>query len=52
MLDDSVVPISQSEAYLRRDPTAQLRRVAGGHFEHLDPRTEAIGALREALATL
>lgn len=51
-VDDGIVPLSQSEAYLRRDPEARLVRVAGGHFEHLDPATEAIAALREALATL
>lgn len=51
-VDDAVVPLSQSEAYLRRDPAARLVRVAGGHFEHLDPRTEAVEALRTALAGL
>jgi acetyl esterase/lipase len=49
---DDVVPISQSERYAALDPTARLVRVAGGHFEHLDPTTPAVAALREALADL
>lgn len=46
---DALVPISQSEAYVAADPTAVLERVAGDHFAHLDPTSEAIAALLGAL---
>ncbi len=49
---DDLVPISQSERYVAKDPQARLVRVPGGHFEHLDPTSAAIAALRDALATL
>lgn len=50
--DDDIVPISQSEDYVAASPSTQLVRVPGGHFEHLDPSTEAVAQLRKALATL
>jgi len=50
---DDRVPISQSEGYVRAAVAAgddsRLLRVSGGHFEHLDPRSVAGAALREAL---
>ena len=53
---DDVVPISQSEAYVAAATAAgddaTLVRVPGGHFEHLDPATPDLDALREALARL
>ncbi len=52
-VDDEIVPISQSERYLAAalavGAAARLVRVPGGHFEHLDPRSEAVAALRTAL---
>lgn len=51
-VDDAVVPISQSEAYLAVAPDCSLVTVPGGHFEHLDPTSQACAALRTALATL
>ena len=52
---DSIVPISQSEGYLAAataaGDTCRLVRVPGGHFEHLDPASEAVAALRAALAS-
>lgn len=48
---DDLVPISQSATYVRAaGPDARLARVPGGHFEHLDPQSQACGAMREALA--
>ena len=47
---DDRVPISQSEGYVAaagRD--ASLVRVPGGHFEHLDPASDAVSVLRRAL---
>lgn len=53
---DDLVPISQSTGYVAAATAAgddcRLVRVAGGHFEHLDPASAAGAALREALATL
>ena len=53
---DSTVPLSQSQDYLAA-ATAQggdvrLVPVPGGHMTHLDPRSAACAALRDALATL
>lgn len=48
-VDDDVVPLAQSETYARASG-ARLRRLPGGHFEHLDPSAAAITALREELA--
>jgi acetyl esterase/lipase len=45
---DDVVPMSQPETYAAASH-AQLVVVPGGHFEHLDPGSEAIAALLEAL---
>jgi len=50
---DGIVPISQSEAYVRAataagDPAA-LIRVPGKHFAHLDPSSQACAQLRRAL---
>ncbi|MCU1594716.1 MAG: hypothetical protein JWO12_2108 [Frankiales bacterium] len=49
---DDIVPISQSEDYLAVARECTLVKVAGGHFEHLDPTSEACAELRKALATL
>ena len=53
---DDTVPLSQSQQYVARAVSAgddsRLVRVPGGHFEHLDPRTPAIDALRDALGPL
>lgn len=53
---DDLVPISQSTGYVEAATGAgddsRLVRFAGGHFEHLDPASAAVDALREALATL
>ena len=46
--DDDVVPLSQSQTYAAASE-ARLSVVPGGHFEHLDPSSEAIGALFQAL---
>jgi acetyl esterase/lipase len=48
---DDVVPITQSETY-QRASGCELVTVAGGHFEHLDPRSTAHAALLAALSTL
>jgi len=52
---DDRVPISQSEGYVRAAAGAgddsRLVCFTGGHFEHLDPRSVAGAALREALET-
>lgn len=47
---DDVVPLSQSQAFTAADPAARLVTVPGGHFEHLDPGSDAAEALRQALA--
>ena len=49
---DSLVPISQSEAYVAASRTASLVRVDGGHFEHLDPESQACAEMRTALEPL
>lgn len=49
--DDDTVPLSQSETYAAASG-AVLRVVPGGHYEHLDPTSEAVAALREELARL
>jgi len=50
---DGVVPISQSEEYVRAaGPGARLVRVPGDHFAHLDPRSPAVEELRRALQVL
>ncbi len=49
---DDIVPMSQSEDYVRASPTTQLVKVPGDHFTHLDPKSEAIAELHRALATL
>lgn len=50
---DDLVPISQSTGYVAAAQAAgddaRLVRFDGGHFEHLDPSSTAIAALREAL---
>jgi acetyl esterase/lipase len=51
-VDDTLVPLSQSTDYLAAATDCTLVRVPGGHFEHLDPTSEACSALRTALATL
>lgn len=48
---DGLVPISQSEKYVAAAGSgAELIRFDGGHFEHLDPRSQACQAMRDALA--
>ncbi len=53
---DNLVPIRQSETYVAAATAAgddsRLVRVGGGHFEHLDPKSEACAALRTALEWL
>ena len=50
---DDIVPISQSRDYVdAAGPGARLVEVPGGHFEHLDPTSEACAALRQALEQL
>ncbi len=51
-VDDNIVPLSQSEEYLAAAKNCTLVKVPGGHFEHLQPASEACAALRTALATL
>jgi acetyl esterase/lipase len=47
--DDRTVPASQSERYIAQVPSAQTRRVAGGHFDLVAPWSEA---WREVLSVL
>ena len=51
---DDLVPISQSETYLAAATAAgdrcMLERVAGDHFAHLDPASEACERMRASLA--
>lgn len=53
---DDLVPIAQSQAYVaaaqQAGDDASLVVVPGGHFEHLDPRSAAVEALRTALERL
>ena len=49
--DDDAVPLSQSETYAAASQ-AQLVVVPGGHYEHLDPRSDAIAALLAELRPL
>jgi len=53
---DDLVPISQSTAYVAAATAvgddSRLVRFDGGHFEHLDPASAAVAALREALGSL
>ena len=50
---DQIVPLAQSEAYLAAaGPGCTLDKVSGGHFEHLDPASQACAALRTALSSL
>jgi acetyl esterase/lipase len=55
-VDDGPVPISQSEAYLDAALAAgadvELEAHPGGHFEHLDPGSEAVERLHWRLAPL
>ncbi len=50
--DDDIVPMSQSEDYVRASPTTQLVKVPGGHFTHLDPSSEAWAQALRALSAL
>jgi acetyl esterase/lipase len=48
---DDLVPISQSESYVAAaGSAARLVTFPGGHFEHLDPSSEACEVMRAALA--
>ncbi len=48
---DDLVPISQSETYVAAAGSeAKLVTFAGGHFEHLDPASEACAQMRAALS--
>ncbi|MGN6332576.1 MAG: alpha/beta hydrolase family protein [Motilibacteraceae bacterium] len=51
--DDDVVPLSQSEAYAEAARQAgvdvEVAVVPGGHFEHLDPGSEALRVTFDAL---
>ncbi|CAA9355275.1 MAG: hypothetical protein AVDCRST_MAG07-3507 [uncultured Frankineae bacterium] len=50
---DDRVPLALSEAYVTAaGQAARLVRVPGGHFEHLDPASQAVRALRTALEEL
>ncbi len=47
---DALVPVSQSETYgAAAGGAAELVRVPGDHFAHLDPRSPAVEALRAGL---
>jgi acetyl esterase/lipase len=52
--DDDVVPVSQSDDYIESanatNAQARLFVVSGGHFEHLEPGSEACQRLRTELA--
>ncbi len=52
-VDDEIVPLRQSEAYVAAHPTAMLRTVPGaGHFALIDPLSAAwpqvVAAVRDA----
>lgn len=49
--DDDTVPPAQSAEFAAASG-ARLRVVPGGHYEHLDPASAAVAALREELASL
>ena len=53
---DDTVPINQSQDYVaaatKAGDSSRLETFAGGHFEHLDPRSQAVDLLRKALGTL
>ena len=50
---DDDVPIALSEAYVARaGGSARLVRLPGGHMEHVDPSSDEVAALHEALAAL
>jgi fermentation-respiration switch protein FrsA (DUF1100 family) len=49
---DDIVPMSQSEDYVRASPGTVLVKVPGDHFTHLDPSSQACEALRRALTVL
>lgn len=53
---DKTVPLSQSQDYVaaatRAGDRSALLTFPGGHFEHLDPRSDAVGLLRQALVSL
>ena len=50
---DGIVPIAQSEVYVAAAGAgSRLARFDGGHFEHLDPASQAGALLREALRAL
>ena len=53
---DKIVPLSQSEGFVgearQQGDDARLVTVKGGHFEHLDPSTEAWAAVLEAIETV
>ena len=54
--DDGIVPIEQSDRFVREATAAgdqaRLERLPGGHFEHLEPASAAVDALRAALTRL
>jgi acetyl esterase/lipase len=54
--NDDVVPLSQSETYVRDAKKAgddsTLEVVPGDHFSHIDPTSKAVQKLRDTLATM
>jgi len=51
-VDDDVVPLGQSEAYVAAHPQAQLRALPGvGHYALIDPRSSAWPAVVATLPT-
>ncbi|MDT7551058.1 MAG: hypothetical protein QOE84_3452 [Actinomycetota bacterium] len=52
---DDTVPVGQSERYVAAATAAgdrsRLQTYRGGHYEHLDPASEAVGMLRSVLAS-
>lgn len=54
--DDDIVPIAQSETYVARatdaGATAELVEVGGGHFEVIDPSSDAWARIVEVLDTI
>jgi acetyl esterase/lipase len=51
-VDDTIVPMSQSEDYLKVATDCTLVKVPGAHMTHLDPTSEACEAMRTALRSL